>query len=153
MKDMNEKKYEENEDEKDDEEDEDEEEEEENEEEEEDDDDGEDDFLKPMKFIDDSDEIMIDLELLHSVKSLHRSLMDYLIKKKSKIKILKIINVNPRTKDTMPPTNNGSTEDIQPPIVPVVPHESISELVNAPVSASRPNQKASIPFPSRRNDG
>ncbi|GKB82593.1 reverse transcriptase domain-containing protein [Tanacetum coccineum] len=27
-----------------------------------------------------------------------------------------------------------------------------SEPVNAPVSASRPNQKASIPFPSRRND-
>ncbi|GJU81063.1 hypothetical protein Tco_1283428 [Tanacetum coccineum] len=52
----------------------------------------------------------------------------------------------------MPPTNNGSTEDIQPPVVPVVHHESISEPVNAPVSASRPNQKASIPFPSRRND-
>ncbi|GJR40178.1 hypothetical protein Tco_1215862 [Tanacetum coccineum] len=59
------------------------------------------------------------------------------------------------TKDTMPPTNNGSTEDVQPPVVPVVPvvhHESISKPVNAPVSASRPNQKASIPFPSRRND-
>ncbi|GJS02094.1 reverse transcriptase domain-containing protein [Tanacetum coccineum] len=56
------------------------------------------------------------------------------------------------TKDTMPPTNNGSTEDVQPPVVPVVHHESISEPVNAPVSASMPNQKASIPFPSRRND-
>ncbi|GJS25745.1 reverse transcriptase domain-containing protein [Tanacetum coccineum] len=56
------------------------------------------------------------------------------------------------TKDTMPPTNNGSTEDVQPPVVPVVHHESISEPVNAPVSASKPNQKASIPFPSRRND-
>ncbi|GJY54254.1 hypothetical protein Tco_0445918 [Tanacetum coccineum] len=56
------------------------------------------------------------------------------------------------TKDTMPPTNNGSTEDVQPPVVPVVHHESISEPVNAPVSASRPNQKALIPFPSRRND-
>ncbi|GJY06071.1 reverse transcriptase domain-containing protein [Tanacetum coccineum] len=53
------------------------------------------------------------------------------------------------TKDTMPPTNNESTEDIQPL---VVHHESISEPVNAPVSASMPNQKASIPFPSRRND-
>ncbi|GJY99018.1 hypothetical protein Tco_0516448 [Tanacetum coccineum] len=52
----------------------------------------------------------------------------------------------------MPPTNNGSTEDIQPSVVPVVHHESISEPVNAPVSASKPNQKASIPFPSRRND-
>ncbi|GJV80596.1 hypothetical protein Tco_1516466, partial [Tanacetum coccineum] len=56
------------------------------------------------------------------------------------------------TKDTMPPTNNGSTEDVQPPVVPVVHHESISEPVNAPVSASMPNQKTSIPFPSRRND-
>ncbi|GKD20662.1 hypothetical protein Tco_1222365, partial [Tanacetum coccineum] len=52
----------------------------------------------------------------------------------------------------MPPTNNGSTEDVQPPVIPVVHHESISEPVNAPVSASMPNQKASIPFPSRRND-
>ncbi|GJY55176.1 reverse transcriptase domain-containing protein [Tanacetum coccineum] len=56
------------------------------------------------------------------------------------------------TKDTMPPANNGSTEDVQPPVVPVVHHESISEPVNAPVSASMPNQKTSIPFPSRRND-
>ncbi|GJZ18986.1 reverse transcriptase domain-containing protein [Tanacetum coccineum] len=56
------------------------------------------------------------------------------------------------TKDTMPPTNNGSTEDVQPPVVPVVHYESISEPVNAPVSASMPNQKESIPFPSRRND-
>ncbi|GJX58271.1 hypothetical protein Tco_0289661 [Tanacetum coccineum] len=29
------------------------------------------------------------------------------------------------TKDTMPPTNNGSTEDIPPPVVPIVHHESI----------------------------
>ncbi|GJW48202.1 hypothetical protein Tco_0079848, partial [Tanacetum coccineum] len=39
------------------------------------------------------------------------------------------------TKDTMHPTK-----------------ASISEPANAPVSASRPNQKASIPFPSRIND-
>ncbi|GJU17889.1 reverse transcriptase domain-containing protein [Tanacetum coccineum] len=56
------------------------------------------------------------------------------------------------TKDMMPPTNNGSTEDIPPPVVPIVHHESIFEPVNALVSALRPNQKASIPFPSRRND-
>ncbi|GJQ95098.1 reverse transcriptase domain-containing protein [Tanacetum coccineum] len=56
------------------------------------------------------------------------------------------------TKDTMLPTNNGSTEDVPPPVIPVVHHESISEPANAPVSASMPNQKASIPFPSRRND-
>ncbi|GKG24939.1 hypothetical protein Tco_0395567, partial [Tanacetum coccineum] len=52
----------------------------------------------------------------------------------------------------MPPTNNGSTEDVQPPVVPVVHYESISKPGNAPVSASMPNQKASVPFPSRRND-
>ncbi|GKA44124.1 hypothetical protein Tco_0736848 [Tanacetum coccineum] len=52
------------------------------------------------------------------------------------------------TKDTMHPTNTGSTEDVPPPVVPIVNHESISEPANAPVSASRPNQKASIPFPS-----
>ncbi|GKB27656.1 hypothetical protein Tco_0867057 [Tanacetum coccineum] len=56
------------------------------------------------------------------------------------------------TKDTMPPANNGSTKDVQPSVVPVVHHESIFEPVNALVSASMPNQKASIPFPSRRND-
>ncbi|GJX81680.1 hypothetical protein Tco_0331161 [Tanacetum coccineum] len=56
------------------------------------------------------------------------------------------------TKDTMPSANNGSTEYVQPSVVPVVHHESISEPVSAPVSASMPNQKTSIPFPSRRND-
>ncbi|GKF26984.1 hypothetical protein Tco_0082878, partial [Tanacetum coccineum] len=56
------------------------------------------------------------------------------------------------TKDTMPPTNNRSTKDVPPLVVPIFHHESISEPVNAPVSASRPNQKALIPFPSRRND-
>ncbi|GJT27860.1 reverse transcriptase domain-containing protein [Tanacetum coccineum] len=65
----------------------------------------------------------------------------------------KVVEREPEvTKDTMLPTNNGSIEDVQPPVVPVVHHESISEPANAPVSASRPNQKASIPFPSRRND-
>ncbi|GJZ81365.1 reverse transcriptase domain-containing protein [Tanacetum coccineum] len=65
----------------------------------------------------------------------------------------KVVEREPEvTKDMMLPTNNGSTEDVQPPIVPVVHHDSISEPGNAPVSASMPNQKASIPFPSRRND-
>ncbi|GJX61323.1 reverse transcriptase domain-containing protein [Tanacetum coccineum] len=65
----------------------------------------------------------------------------------------KVVEREPEvTKDTMHPTNNGSTKDVPPPVVPIVHHESISEPVNAPVSASRPNQKASIPFPSRRND-
>ncbi|GKB84295.1 hypothetical protein Tco_0956567 [Tanacetum coccineum] len=47
------------------------------------------------------------------------------------------------TKDTMPPTNNESTEDVQPP---VVHHELISEPVIAPVSASMPNQKHQFHF-------
>ncbi|GJR54547.1 reverse transcriptase domain-containing protein [Tanacetum coccineum] len=65
---------------------------------------------------------------------------------------LKVERETEVTKDTMPPANNGSTKDVQPPVVPVVHHESISEPVNAPVSASMPNQKTSIPFPSRRNE-
>ncbi|GKF80994.1 hypothetical protein Tco_0239596, partial [Tanacetum coccineum] len=61
----------------------------------------------------------------------------------------KVVEREPEvTKDTMLPTNNGSTEDNQPPVVPIFHHESISGPANAPVSASRPNQKASIPFPS-----
>ncbi|GKA84980.1 reverse transcriptase domain-containing protein [Tanacetum coccineum] len=65
----------------------------------------------------------------------------------------KVVEREPEViKDMMLPTNNGSTEDVQPLVVPIVHHESISEPVNALVSASRPNQKASIPFPSRRND-
>ncbi|GJT33531.1 reverse transcriptase domain-containing protein [Tanacetum coccineum] len=42
----------------------------------------------------------------------------------------KVVEREPEvTKDTMPPTNNGSTKDVQPPVVPVVHHESISEPV------------------------
>ncbi|GJR62933.1 hypothetical protein Tco_1505095 [Tanacetum coccineum] len=65
----------------------------------------------------------------------------------------KVVEREPEvTKDTMPPTNNGSTEDIQPPVVPVVHHESISEPVNAPVSASRPNKRHPISISFIRND-
>nr|GEV42250.1 DNA-directed DNA polymerase [Tanacetum cinerariifolium] len=61
------------------------------------------------------------------------------------------------TKDTMDPTNNGSTGDVQPP---VVQSESTSEPVTslisehaiASVSASKPNPKTLIPYSSRRND-
>ncbi|GJU23975.1 reverse transcriptase domain-containing protein [Tanacetum coccineum] len=55
-------------------------------------------------------------------------------------------------KDTMPLANNGSTKDVPPSVVPVVHHESISELVNAPVSASMPTQKDQIHFLPVRND-
>ncbi|GJR26412.1 reverse transcriptase domain-containing protein [Tanacetum coccineum] len=56
------------------------------------------------------------------------------------------------TKDTMLPTNNGSTEDIQPPVIQVQSQNPTSEPVVDPVSAPMPNQRTSIPFPSRRND-
>ncbi|GJS22840.1 reverse transcriptase domain-containing protein [Tanacetum coccineum] len=56
------------------------------------------------------------------------------------------------TKDTVPPTNNGSTKDVQPPVVQVQPHVPNSEPVVAPVSAPMPNPKPSIPYPSRLND-
>nr|GFB48637.1 reverse transcriptase domain-containing protein [Tanacetum cinerariifolium] len=53
------------------------------------------------------------------------------------------------TKDTVNPTNNGKTKDVQPQAVHPKP---ISEPTITPVSASRPNPQASIPYPSRRND-
>ncbi|GJX06783.1 reverse transcriptase domain-containing protein [Tanacetum coccineum] len=56
------------------------------------------------------------------------------------------------TKDTVPPTNNRSTKDVQPPIVQVQPQVPNSEPVVAPVSAPKPNPKPSIPYPSRLND-
>ncbi|GJV32627.1 hypothetical protein Tco_1393027 [Tanacetum coccineum] len=56
------------------------------------------------------------------------------------------------TKDTIFPTNNGITEDVQPPVVPVENQNPVSEPVVAPVSAPMPNPKPSIPYPSRRND-
>ncbi|GJY25644.1 reverse transcriptase domain-containing protein [Tanacetum coccineum] len=54
------------------------------------------------------------------------------------------------TKDTMPPTNNGSTEDVQPPVVQIQTRNPNPEPNVAPVIPPVP--KASIPFPSRRND-
>ncbi|GJS57501.1 reverse transcriptase domain-containing protein [Tanacetum coccineum] len=56
------------------------------------------------------------------------------------------------TKDMIFPTNNGITEDVQPPVVPVENQNPVSEPVVAPVSASMLDPKPSIPYPSRRND-
>ncbi|GKF35379.1 hypothetical protein Tco_0108579, partial [Tanacetum coccineum] len=65
----------------------------------------------------------------------------------------KVVKNKPEvTKDTVPPTNNGSTKDVQPPVVQVQPHVPNSEPVVAPVSAPMPNPKPSIPYPSRCND-
>nr|GEW32415.1 reverse transcriptase domain-containing protein [Tanacetum cinerariifolium] len=64
------------------------------------------------------------------------------------------------TKDMVPPTNNGSTKDVQPPVVQIktpMPNSepvvaSVVEPVEAPVSAPKPNQKPLIPYPSRLHD-
>nr|GEU49816.1 reverse transcriptase domain-containing protein [Tanacetum cinerariifolium] len=64
------------------------------------------------------------------------------------------------TKDTVNPTNNGNTEDVQPQAVqsesPVLTSKPVTSPISkpaiAPVSASKPNPKASIPYPSKRND-
>ncbi|GKC77705.1 hypothetical protein Tco_1128479, partial [Tanacetum coccineum] len=56
------------------------------------------------------------------------------------------------TKDMVLPTNNGSTKDVQPPVVQVQPQVPNSEPVVALVSAPMPNSKPSIPYPLRRND-
>nr|GFB54912.1 reverse transcriptase domain-containing protein [Tanacetum cinerariifolium] len=64
------------------------------------------------------------------------------------------------TKDTVHPTNNKSTEDVQPQVVqskssiltfkPV--NSLITEPVNSLVSTPRPNLRPSIPYPSRMQD-
>nr|GEY96460.1 reverse transcriptase domain-containing protein [Tanacetum cinerariifolium] len=54
------------------------------------------------------------------------------------------------TKDTVNPTNNRTTEDVQPQVVQSKPVTSEPEITL--VSASKPKPKASIPYPSRRND-
>ncbi|GJS10109.1 hypothetical protein Tco_0366905 [Tanacetum coccineum] len=56
------------------------------------------------------------------------------------------------TKDTVSPTNNGSTKDVQAPVVQIQSQVPNSEPVVAPVSAPMPNPKPSIPYPLRRND-
>nr|GEX11263.1 DNA-directed DNA polymerase [Tanacetum cinerariifolium] len=70
---------------------------------------------------------------------------------------LKVEHETEVTKDTMPPTNNRSTKDVQPLVVQIETPKQNSELVIAPVaepvvapvSALQPNQKPSIPYPSR----
>nr|GFC94907.1 reverse transcriptase domain-containing protein [Tanacetum cinerariifolium] len=55
--------------------------------------------------------------------------------------------------DTVNPTTNRNTKDVQPQAVHPKPVTSpVSEPAITPVSASRPNPQTSIPYPSRRND-
>ncbi|GKD06759.1 hypothetical protein Tco_1181733, partial [Tanacetum coccineum] len=65
----------------------------------------------------------------------------------------KVVENEPEvTKDMVPPTNKGSTKDVQPSVVQVQTQIPNSEPVVAPVSAPMLNPKPSIPYPSRRND-
>ncbi|GJX12218.1 reverse transcriptase domain-containing protein [Tanacetum coccineum] len=65
----------------------------------------------------------------------------------------KVVEREPEvTKDTVLPTNNGSTEDVQPPVVQVQSQVPNFKPVVDPVSVPMPNSKPSIPYPSRRND-
>ncbi|GJW59068.1 hypothetical protein Tco_0105799 [Tanacetum coccineum] len=61
----------------------------------------------------------------------------------------KVVEREPEvTKDTVLPTNNGSTKDVQPPVVQVPNFKPVVD----PVSVPMPNPKPSIPYPSRHND-
>nr|GEX62345.1 reverse transcriptase domain-containing protein [Tanacetum cinerariifolium] len=69
---------------------------------------------------------------------------------------------NPRkaTKHIVNPTNNGSTEDVQPHVVqsksPILTSEPFNSLISEPVAypviAPGPNLRPSIPYPSRMQD-
>nr|GEU62472.1 reverse transcriptase domain-containing protein [Tanacetum cinerariifolium] len=70
----------------------------------------------------------------------------------------KVVELNTEvTKDMVPPTNNESTNDVQPPGVQVetpIPNfepiiTPVIEPIVAPVSAPKPSQKPSIPYQSR----
>nr|GEW55116.1 reverse transcriptase domain-containing protein [Tanacetum cinerariifolium] len=73
----------------------------------------------------------------------------------------KVVENEPEaTKDIVNPTNNKNTKDVQPQVVqsksPILTSKPvtspISEPVIASVSASNPDLKTLIPYPSRRND-
>nr|GEW11919.1 reverse transcriptase domain-containing protein [Tanacetum cinerariifolium] len=73
----------------------------------------------------------------------------------------KVVENEPEaTKDTVHPTNNGSTEDVQLPVVqsesPILTSDPVKsptiKRVTSPVSTLRPNKRHSIPYPSRIQD-
>nr|GEU78846.1 reverse transcriptase domain-containing protein [Tanacetum cinerariifolium] len=73
---------------------------------------------------------------------------------------LKVERETKATKDMVHPANNRSTEDVQPLVVsteyPILNSEPVNspiiEPVASPVSAPKPNQRPSIPYPSRSQD-
>nr|GEY76199.1 reverse transcriptase domain-containing protein [Tanacetum cinerariifolium] len=93
------------------------------------------------------------LAIIESKSKVHYSRNKPVVAKVSMNTSTSVVENEPEAiKDTVHPTNNGSTEDVQPP---VVQSESLilnSEHVNSPVSAPRPNQSTSILYPSRLQD-
>nr|GEW01597.1 reverse transcriptase domain-containing protein [Tanacetum cinerariifolium] len=85
---------------------------------------------------------------------------DFLAYVKSNDAVMRNMQTQEATKDTVNPTNNRNTKDVQPqaiqsesPVLISKPVTStISELAITPVSTLKPNPKVSIPYPSRRND-
>nr|GEY29372.1 DNA-directed DNA polymerase [Tanacetum cinerariifolium] len=65
---------------------------------------------------------------------------------------LKVKHETEVTKDTVPPTNNGSTKYVQPLVVQTETPILNFKPVATPVSAPKPSQKPSIPYPSRLHD-
>lgn len=58
------------------------------------------------------------------------------------------------TTDTVLPTNNGGSNDVPPPVIPVpiLKTRVIFEPPETPVENPKPNPKPSIPYPSRLQD-
>nr|GEY14199.1 reverse transcriptase domain-containing protein [Tanacetum cinerariifolium] len=78
---------------------------------------------------------------------------DFSVYVKANDAVMRNMQTQEATKDTVHPTNNESTEDVQPPVVQTETLESqISKPVNSLVSAPRPNLRPTIPYPSRMQD-
>nr|GEX23843.1 reverse transcriptase domain-containing protein [Tanacetum cinerariifolium] len=83
-----------------------------------------------------------------------------LLDKKSQNQASAIVKAVEESCDTVHPTNNRSTEDVQPQVVqsksPILTSEPVNspiiEPVISPVSTPRPNLRPSIPYPSRMQD-
>nr|GEU30227.1 reverse transcriptase domain-containing protein [Tanacetum cinerariifolium] len=94
------------------------------------------------------------------LKNMFGQFMKMIIASSSGLGTLPVERETEATKDTAHPTNNKSTKDVQPSVVqtetpiqnfePVV--APIIEPIASPISAPKPNQRPSIPYPSRLHD-
>nr|GEY62296.1 reverse transcriptase domain-containing protein [Tanacetum cinerariifolium] len=94
------------------------------------------------------------------LKNMFGQFMKMNIASSSGSKTLPVEGETEAIKDTVHPTNNESTKDVQPPVVQTEPLilnseplvAPIIEPVVAPISASKPNQRPSIAYLSRLHD-